>query len=258
MNPYLEARWYDFHTRFVAYASDQLNETLPQDLMANTEERVAVEHDGIAVEHTYRPDVRIEETERRNGDHLIEPAEPGGVLTEKAVKLIIAEPATERFIEIMEPQTKRVVTVIELISPSNKRGPGLRAYRKKRRQLLGSDVNVVEIDLVRKGNWKALLLPHTSPREKHTPYRATLRFAAEPDAVYLIPMKLQETLPEVPVPLRKGDQPLFLKLQPLVNAVYERGRCEQAINYSATPPEPQMSEEETAWCADIAKKAGLR
>ena len=47
----------------------------------------------------------------------------------------------------------RLVTSIELLSPSNK-NPGEQAgflYRKKQQELLGSNVNLVEIDLLRAG-----------------------------------------------------------------------------------------------------------
>lgn len=259
MNPYLESRWYDFHTRLVAHASEQLNEKLPADLVANTEERVAVEHEGIAVAESYRPDVRIERPGGKSrNEYLTEPVEPGGVLTEAAVKLIVAEPATERFIEIMETKTHRVVTVIEVVSPSNKRGPGLRTYRRKRRQLLGSNINIVEIDLVRKGNWRALLQPHSCPPKQETPYRGTLRFASDPAAVYMIPFQLRQMLPKLPIPLRKDDAPVFLELQPLVNAVYERGRCGQVIDYTQPPPEPALSAEDAAWCDELLRHAKLR
>jgi hypothetical protein len=85
MNPYLEGHWYDFHARFVAYASDQLNERLPADLVANTEERVAVEHEGIAVAEAYRPDVRIEQsTARKQIKDFAEPVEPARGFVERA------------------------------------------------------------------------------------------------------------------------------------------------------------------------------
>jgi Protein of unknown function (DUF4058) len=188
----------------------------------------------------------------------LRPAKAGGILTEAAVKPVVAEPATERFIEIMKIKTNRVVTVIEVVSLSNKRGAGLKVYRKKRRKLLASDVNVVEIDLVRKGNWKALLQPHTSPAKHETPYRATLRFAGDLAAVYLIPIPLRQALPKLPIPLRKGDAVVFLDVQPLVNAVYERGRCEQVLDYDKPPPEPAITAGDVAWCEEIVRHANLR
>lgn len=254
MNPYLEARWYDFHTRFAAHAAEQLNDTLPADLVANTEERVAVEHEGIAVSQAFRPDVQVEQPEGAVPDS----AEPGGVLTAQAVKLVIAEPATERFIEIREAKTERIVTVIEIVSPSNKRSPGLRAYRKKRQELLNAGVSMVEIDLVRRGNWEALLLPHTYAATRQTYYRATTRFASEPAAVYLRSFPLREPLPKLPIPLRRDDATVFLDVQPLVDAVYERGRCWQTVDYTKPPPEPALAPEDAAWCDELLRQAKLR
>ncbi|HVT80460.1 MAG TPA: DUF4058 family protein, partial [Phycisphaerae bacterium] len=64
MNPYCEWRWRDFHTRFVAYAADQLNARLPENLVASTEERLAVQVDEPeeSQESDYQADVSIAET----------------------------------------------------------------------------------------------------------------------------------------------------------------------------------------------------
>src|SRR5207244_3370983 len=58
MDPYLEAHWLDVHTRLVAYSADALNEKLPEELIARSEERVAVEADARA-EGWIHPDVRV-------------------------------------------------------------------------------------------------------------------------------------------------------------------------------------------------------
>ena len=60
MDPYLEPHWLDVHTKLVTYAADELNSRLPQDLIASTEERVAVESEG-GEERLVGPDVRVSE-----------------------------------------------------------------------------------------------------------------------------------------------------------------------------------------------------
>ncbi len=57
---------------------------------------------------------------------------------------------TERYLEVREMKTDRVITVIELLSPKNKRsGQGREAYEKKRRAILSSETHLIEIDLLR-------------------------------------------------------------------------------------------------------------
>ncbi len=60
------------------------------------------------------------------------------------------------------------------------------------------------------------------------------------------PAFFDRPLPTVPVPLSRPDPDLELALQPLVEAIYERGRYREEIDYSR-PPTPPFSPEESAW-----------
>ena len=58
----------------------------------------------------------------------------------------------ERYLEVWEVATQEVVTVIEVLSPANKRpGRGRDSYLQKRDRVLGSPTHLVEIDLLRQG-----------------------------------------------------------------------------------------------------------
>src|SRR5579884_2052949 len=147
MDPYLEAHWLDVHTSLVKDARDALNRRLPDDLVATAEERVAVE-DERGVEQRFGPEVRIIEPQG-----VTEPEESvGGVAVAAPLRLLAqVEPIIERFIRVIETGTERLVTVIEFVSPTNKRGEGLYEFRAKRGKLVGAGVKFVEIDLVRQG-----------------------------------------------------------------------------------------------------------
>ena len=55
-----------------------------------------------------------------------------------------------RYLEVRDREGREVVTVIELLSPSNKRaGDDRESYLAKRRELLRSPAHLVEIDLLR-------------------------------------------------------------------------------------------------------------
>ena len=60
MDPYLEEHWGDVHTRFMVYASSQLNAQLPGDLQARVEESLSVETDDAA-QRTIYADVHVVE-----------------------------------------------------------------------------------------------------------------------------------------------------------------------------------------------------
>ena len=118
----------------------------------------------------------------------------------------------------------RRVTVIEFVSPTNKRGKGLDAFLEKRNNLLAGAVSVVEIDLIRSGDWRRILGRHLCPPEARSLYRATIRVPDEPMAVYLQPIFLRQPLPSARIPLRQGETPIEVELQRLLDQAYHNGR----------------------------------
>ena len=248
MDPYLEPHWLDVHSRLVTYASDGLNETLPTDLVASTEERVAVEGNADAPQHTIVPDVRIIEP-LQISPQAIEGNAVGNVATLPFRLFAQSEPTTERFIKLIETDTERLVTVIEFVSPTNKLGEGLGAFRKKRAELLAAGVNFVEIDLVRAGNWRKLLEPFRTTRHISL-YRVTIRLPNEVGVVQIQPISLRETLPKIPIPLRAMDPPLYLELQPLLNRAYDNGRYARRLDYSK-PLDPPLDGDDAVWAEQL-------
>jgi len=250
MDPWLERHWLDVHTKLVAYAADDLNRQLPEDLVASTEERVAVESaDGG--EHLLSPDVRV-----------FEPADSvrsmgAGTGTALAPYRLLAqvEPITERYIQIVEVGAERTITIIEFVSKTNKHGEGLQAFRSKRAQLLESGVNFVEVDLVLAGNWKSLLRPHQCARETQSEYRVTFRLPSDPGAVYLYPIRLFSPLPTITIPLRPGDPPVQLNLQELLNQTYANGRYDRRLDY-AKAPDPPLDVVQAAEARNLLRAAG--
>ena len=68
------------------------------------------------------------------------------------VDVTMPETVKETYLEVRDIITQEVVTVIEILSPKNKRSQeGRNAYTKKRLQVLGSYTNLVEVDLLRDG-----------------------------------------------------------------------------------------------------------
>lgn len=244
MDPYLEAHWLDVHGSLIAAARNQLNTRLPDDLIARSEERLVIDATDWESSHVMRPDVRVFAPATSEADE-------GGVAIEAPFKLVVdLEPLKQRYIKIIRPDDETLIAVIEFISPANKSGRGIDNYLANRGELLDAGVHVVEIDLVRQGDWPAILRPHLCPREAIALYRATVRIGGHPGAAYLFPIRLDDQLPSVPIPLRTSDPKVSLELQPLIEHVYLGGRYDRTIDYSR-PCDPPLSDNEANWTREL-------
>ena len=254
MNPYLEAHWRDVHASLVIYIRNQLQRKLPAGLVARAEERVSIDDTGATL--TYWPDVQVKELGRKSTTALHEPADTGSGEPEVMEPvLIVAEPETERWVEIRDAGG-RVVTAIEVLSPANKSSAGLGAYREKRSRFLAGGANFVEIDLLREGR-DALGLPwNTLPAPEETRYRACVRRPSRPEQAELYLFPLRRRLPGIRIPLRESDTEVVLDLQPLVDMCFEDGGY-AALDYSRDP-EPPLATADAQWTDECLRRAGLR
>jgi hypothetical protein len=255
MNPFLQQHWSDVHTALIGFIREALSDELPADLSARAEEHVAVA--GGERPQGYRADVAVVESWREGFPPLWRPEESEAGAIEVAEPLVfIEEPPVQRRVEIRDVHG-RLITVIEVLSPANKREDGWMAYRTRQQEFLSGGVNLVEIDLVRGGNHVAAIgLDHLG-RPAGTwhlvcatrPMPGLLRHE-----VYLCP--LREPLPAIRVPLRRTDQDVPLALQPLIDRCYRSGRYWLADH--SHNPEPPVAEDDLPWIEERLRAAGLR
>jgi hypothetical protein len=168
----------------------------------------------------------------------------GGEADSVTLRAFIEEDFNERFLDIYELQPeRRLVTSIEVLSPSNKvrRSKGWKKYLRQRQALLLGKANLVEIDLLRGGTRLPMLDPlPNSPyyvlvaREEKAPYCRVWRASFD------------RPLPSIPVPLTRPDPDIPLALQPLIETISRRGRYAEEIDY-AKPLEPPGGTGEAAW-----------
>jgi hypothetical protein len=147
-------------------------------------------------------------------------------------------------VEILQTDNEVLVTAIEILSPVNKQ-PGHDAhadYLRKRRELLRSNVHLIEIDLLRGGERPPLEAP-VPP----APYYITLSRAQRRPFVAVWPIPLNGRLPTLPVPLTAPDPDVLLKLNDIVATVYERGGYDVQIDYHQPMPPPELWPEEVDW-----------
>ena len=253
MDPYLERHWAAVHAHLVPAAMLALNRSLPDDLVARVEERLAIGADDLPTDRVQRavPDVRVFEPG-------VAPTGGGTALLTAPDKLVVdLDPATELFVRIIRPADEQLVCVVEFLSPANKTSAGIEQMAEKRSALVRAGVHVVEVDLTRHGNWRRLLAPHVCPPEAFTAYRYTLRLGGDRAAAYLYPAPLRDSLPAVPVPLRPGDPVIRLDLQSLIGDVYRGGRYGRTLDYADDPDLP-LSPDAAAWADALLRAAARR
>lgn len=249
MDPFLEDHWRDVHTSMMTYIRDQIQDQLPNDLVARVEESVAVDYEDGA--RSIAPDVRIvedfEDAALETQSSAVAVAEP----------LIILEevPQVERHVRILDVSSgERLVTAIEVLSPTNKLTiSGRDEYRRKQRDYLIAGVNLVEIDLLRGGRYVLAAAQEFIPEAKRRTYMMSVRSRT---TTKVFGASLQQPLPTIPIPLRPTDRDVSLALQPIIDLVYDRGRYAK-MSYQSDP-EPAFSPDEAAWADTLLKEKGLR
>jgi hypothetical protein len=151
-------------------------------------------------------------------------------------------------VEIRDVAQNILVTSIEILSPVNKREPNLSQYRQKRERLRTAHVHLLEIDLLRRGTrvWM-------HPRIPEVPYLVLLT-RAQASAVEVWPIKLQDKLPTLPVPLRSPDPEAILDLSAALHTIYDAAFYHLSIDYTQEPLPPPFSIEEMAWLSQCVRE----
>ena len=248
MDPFLERHWQDVHSRFMVYASTQLNRQLPTELLARVEESLAVETDDVRTRTIY-PDITVVEQPSTFAGQQSEPANVA-VADPFEVPLPMEAPPQRRLEIIDSGSGNRIVTVIELLSPVNKNMPaGRAAYQKKQGEYIQGMVNLVEIDLLRCGEFVLAMPEDEWPLARQAPYKICIRRVNRPWVAAGIGIQFQDKLPNIAIPLRPKDRDVVLELQPIIDDIYRDGRY-HTIDYNR-PLNPPFSAEEMKWAESL-------
>jgi hypothetical protein len=159
----------------------------------------------------------------------------------------------EAYLEVRDMATGEVVTVIEVLSPANKRrGKGREVYEEKRDRLLGSRTHLVEIDLLRSGEPMPILGNDTEASYRILVSRGDRRPQAD---LYLF--NLPDAIPEFSLPLQSEDTEPMVDLQGLLNGVYDRAGYDFIVDY-ARDPIPPLGQSDAIWADAWLRDRGLR
>ena len=224
---------------------------MPDELRVLAGEQVVVESEEEEhfLRHFVTPDLMVIERTRRGAEIWADAAgemQTAGVAVAEPLVVHVAEfESTQRHIEIVDASSgNRVITVIEFVSPSNKRpGDARRQYLQKRRECRDAGVNFVEIDLTRQGARELMVPDWRLPPTHRTMYQACVFRAARPKQLEYYAMPLWQALPEIRIPLRDTDEDVLLRLQPLIDETCQRGRYD--LDYTQ-PCDPELSAEVSA------------
>lgn len=239
MNPYFEqsSRWLDFHTEFLSALRRQLVPKVAPNYIVQLEEHIYI-HDAPSEPRRRlgTADLSLAQT------GLAAPAQAAIGLLEAPVEVWLPAQDVERvpFLEIRDRTGRELVTVIELLSPSNKRaGDDREQYLAKRRELLRSPTHLVEIDLLR--GWNSM------PQEQRPEcdYSVMVSRSEKRLAADFWPIRLRDRLPVIPIPLHAPDAAALVDLQEVLHRAYDGPGYEHFI-YSGEP-EPSLSADDAAW-----------
>lgn len=259
-DPYLESPlyWQDFHERFLPYAAETLQPQLPPRYRARIGERVVL----TTVAHSIIPDLTgvYRQTVGVSGaSHSGSPA-ASSTLEADTPTVISAflDDLHEAFIEIIDRVGQRVITVLELLSPANKTpGAGREQYVQKQHEVLQSETNLVEIDLLRGGMY-TVAVPQANLAQQ-APWYGLVNVwrAAQPQQYEVYFVRLQERLPRVNIPLLPADADVVLDLPALFTRCYDAARYDLDIDYTQPPP-VALSAAEPAWLDNWLRTQGRR
>jgi hypothetical protein len=247
MDPYLERRglWEEVHTGLIAEIQQFLAPLVRPRYRVAVERRVYLTV--LSPEDLVgKPDVLVVATAREPAPAVT--GRSSATIEPQVAELPVVEEVIERYLEIREVTTSDVITVLEILSHSNKSTrQGREQYERKRLSVLASLTNLVEVDLLRAGDPMPMRI---AGLDNLGAYRLTVsRSQRRPQAdVYLFGVR--DAIPDVPIPLRPGEDEPVLTLNQILHDLYDRVGYDLAIDYRR-PPVPPLVGEEAQWAAQL-------
>jgi hypothetical protein len=261
MDPYLEDpdEWQGVHNTLITYLWSALNAVLPPEYIARAEVRCYISY----MERQGVPDLTVRHRLSERPSAVL-PASSGTTATlllPDEPLIVETEPyeIREAYIDITRAKDReRIVTTIELLSPTNKaaNSTGRRLYRHKQEQLLSSRTHLIEIDLLRQGE-HTVAVPRELLPEPHWDFIVCLHRGGQSAALEVWKSTLRERLPRIKVPLDPEYPDVTLDLQAIFNRYYDDGGYLRDIDYRREPI-PPLRAEDVAWADTLLRSRSLR
>ncbi len=254
MDPWLElpARWLGVHNRLITAIADEI---VP---------KVAPRYYVDIEQHTYlglfggdpitdRPDIVIGRTKSRRP--LPQSLESSATSALGVLELDIEVPVKDRidewYLEIRDVGTGKLVTVIEVLSPTNKSHvAGRKKYCKKRNRIFRVED---EPDPDRPAPAPGKPMPMTTREPVESDYRIMISRSKSRPRAKLLAFGVRQAIPAIPIPLLPKDPEPSLDLNGVLHALHERARFDLRLDY-ANPPVPPLSEDDADWARAIVAR----
>ena len=253
MNPYLESPdfWPEVHHLLISMIQESLVPRLVPKYRVAIEKRI-YEIKGEQSLLVGIPDVSIQRNPIPRNSSTSNVAVATRTTEPLKIRLAMSEEVREGYLEVIDMVTKEVVTVIEVLSPANKRpGKGREMYEEKRDKIFGSRTNFVEIDLLR--GWEPLPV---FDNDNAASYRILVSRGNERPVADLYLFNLPDAIPCFPLPLGAGDVEPMLDLQALLNTVYDRAAYDITLDYTAQLL-PALSESDAEAADSLLRETSL-
>jgi hypothetical protein len=250
MDPWLErpALWADVHDSLILTLRKTLTPLLRPRYYIAVQQRTIVavvssESDPMI------PDIAVVTSD----DSLRSATASAAALLDEPIIVEVPEPImiTEDYLQVVDAADDRVVTVIEILSPSNKHpGKDRKKYEAKRNRIFQTNTSLVEIDLLRGGTPMPFTFLQTNGKSQH--YRIFVKRSDCPRRAFLYPFEVRQPIPAFSLPLQSGDAEPPIRLGNVLQEAYEDGGYDMRIDYTQ-PPEPPLSEADMLWAKEILR-----
>jgi hypothetical protein len=242
MDPYLEdpRLWVSVHNRLISLIDDALTARVRPHFYVEQQSAVYIVEPGSLPRPPIMPDVYLVETGRPRDVTQSTLVAERPITTPTIMSARFPEEIRQRFLEIRDATSHAVVTVIEILSPTNKAAgaSGRRSFVDKRRDVMSSPVHWLEIDLLRAGE-------RPEQVEGLSDYYALLKRGG--DSKFEIWFwNLRDPAPVIAVPLTPSFPDMALDLQATLTAMFDRYYADR-MDYGTPPPLPRLLPADAAW-----------
>src|SRR5258708_6227347 len=168
---------------------------------------------------------------------------------------VVREEHQEDYIEVRQRGDGRLVTLLDVVSPTNKTtGSGRTAYLDKRREGRSANANLVELDLVLQGS---PTLEYSRDGLPDWDYAVTVTRSTQPERYEIYTATLQKRLPRFRLPLAADDRDTALDLHTAFTRCYDQGGFAAKIDYKRDPTIP-LAADDRKWLHETLKQQNLR
>lgn len=238
--------WPDFHHEFITVWRAALRRSLPKHYEARINEEIHLVDLSSGAVRKILPDVAVEhrQAQRAPVEQAAWQSPPVAVtlplpLDEQEVR--------ESWIEIYHRPDRSLVAVLELLSPTNKRGETRSKYLAKRRTVLRQGVHLVELDLLFEGG-------RISPPDEYpaADFTVLVARAERPGICNVISWNLRDRLPRLAIPLKLPDADAPVDLQEVFDCAFDQGGYAETVDYEQ-PPSVSLSAADLKWAAERSR-----